>query len=401
MPHSEILLSICIPTYNRRFLLERNVTFHLERLRRLAVAFEIVVVDDCSTDDTADYVRSIADQPEVRAYRRVANSGFVSNHAFAMRRARGRYALFIGDDDLTIPEKVLEYVAIMEADPGVGMIQAPWMLVDARPGGGDIGPFYRIPGPVRHARGDFRSLLDFVLDSHVFPEFLIVRRDVLAKSLSGTTPFIYYAHLFTARALDRADVLFLPEPFARVTAISDDPRLRQGNRECMFEWDAYRGALEYLASRAWRGREPGAEERRKLSERIVDFMLIRQSVALRLHMEAGNWAEAYALQHRMAAYRGVPLPGDMLRTLCKMAGIATAASEAADYSALPVAVDPRLTDGLIGLLPPAVKARLSREPPAPGEDGPRAWLRVDPRFGEPLRDGDAAFDIPDYIAQYA
>jgi hypothetical protein len=58
----------------------------------------------------------------------------MSNYAYAMHRARGRYAVFLGDDDLLIPEKVVEYLRLMEADPALGMIQAPWMLVDARGG---------------------------------------------------------------------------------------------------------------------------------------------------------------------------------------------------------------------------------------------------------------------------
>ncbi len=86
MSNSEILLSICVPTYNRQFLLERNVSFHLERFRELQVPFEIVLVDDCSTDNTAAYIQSLEGIPEINAYRRVKNSGFVSNYAFAMRR---------------------------------------------------------------------------------------------------------------------------------------------------------------------------------------------------------------------------------------------------------------------------------------------------------------------------
>lgn len=400
MSHSDILLSICVPTFNRRFLLERNVTFHLEQFRRLSIPFELVVVDDCSTDDTADYLALIANEPEVRVFRRTINSGFVSNYAFAMRRARGRYALFLGDDDLLIPEKVADYLALLESDPAIGMIQAPWMLVDVRDGGGDCGTFYQIPQPVRNMCGDFRALLDFVFDHHVFPEFMIVRRDVLAKTVSGATPFIFWAYLFTARALEVADVLFAPEPFARVTVASDDPRLQQGNRECMFEWDRYRGGLEYLAARMWRGDAPDEAQRRHVSDRISDFMLIRQSVALDLHLEAGNWAEAYILYHRMAACRPVRFPEDMLRTVGKMAGIVTAASEAAAFSALPAVVDPRVTDALIARLAAPVRARLTRELPAPGDAQARAWLRMSPGFGEPLRESDAAFDIPDYIAQF-
>ena len=399
MSTSEILLSICVPTYNRRFLLERNVTFHLEWFRRLGVSFEIVIVDDCSTDDTAGYIQTLADTPEISAYRRVKNSGFVSNYAFAMRRARGRYAVFLGDDDLLIPEKVKEYVEIMEREPGIGMVQAPWMLVDARGGQRDMGPFYRIPGPIRHSKGDFSSFLNFIFDHHIFPEFLIVRRDVLAKSISSATPFIFWAYLYTGRALDKADVLFMPEPFARVTAVSDDPRMQQGNNECMFQWDTYRGGIEFLASQMWKNKIPSTQEREDFIRRLVQFMMQRQGVALRLHVEARNWPEAYILYHRMAAYQAVPLTGVSTDMIQKLAGLVVAAKEAAAFSELPVVVDPAVGDDVINLLPQDLKQRMTREVPS-YDDGPRAWLRLDPRFGEPMKRSDAGFDVSTYLDQF-
>lgn len=399
MSSSEILLSICVPTYNRQFLLERNINFHLEWFRRLGMSFEIVVVDDCSTDGTADYIKTLADIPEISPYRRIKNSGFVSNYAFAMRRARGRYAVFLGDDDLLIPEKVKQYVEIMEAEPGIGMVQAPWLLVDARGGQRDIGPFYRIPGPTRHSRGDFSSLLSFVFNHHVFPEFLIVRRDVLAKSISSATPFIFWAYLYTARALDKADILFMPEPFARVTAISDDPRMQQGNNECMFQWDTYRGGIEYLAAQMWKDKVPSTHERDDFFRRLTEFMLHRQGVALRLHIDARNWPEAYILYNRMAAYQTVVLKDTTSDTIRKIAGLFVAAKEAAAFSELPIILDPVVGNEIVELLPQALKDRITREIPM-HDDGPRAWLRFDQRFGEPLARKDAAFDLSTYMDQF-
>lgn len=400
MSDSPILLSICVPTYNRQFMLERNVTFHLEHFRRLGIPFELVLVDDCSTDGTADYIATLADEPEVNAYRRIRNSGFVSNYAFAMRRARGRYAVFLGDDDLLIPDKVAEYLAIMEGDRGIGMIQAPWLLFDGRPGGGDLSPFYTLPEPVRHPRGDFHGLLKFILKHHVFPEFLIVRRDILAQAISSSTPFIFWAFLYTARALDKADILFLQEPFARVTVASEDPRVQQGNTECMFQWDTYRGGLEYLLSQTLRTASPSAEERQALAKDIAHFMGVRQTVALRLLMQGSNWVEAYILYHRMNPHFDVPLEGITVPIIGSLAGTTMAMTEASEYSRKPVIVDPSIQDELLALLPPRLSDRFTRDLPDREETEPRAWLRIDPCFGEPMQRKDAVFDLPSYLNQF-
>ncbi|WFR97159.1 glycosyltransferase family 2 protein [Rhizobium tumorigenes] len=396
-----LVLSICVPTYNRQFLLERNVTFHLDAFRRIGIPFEIVLVDDCSTDDTAAYIASLADQPEISAFRRATNSGFLSNYAFAMQRARGRYAVFLGDDDLLIPEKVIEYLRLMEADSEIGVVQAPWLLVDARPGGGDMSPFYHVASPTRHRKGDFRALLDFIIDGHIFPEFMIIRREVLLRSISSPTPFIFWAFLYTTRALDKADILFMPEPFARVTAVSDDPRLQQGNKECMFQWDSYRGGLEYLASQALRTPDLPQDYRASLMARITGFMLQRQAVALRLHVSAKNWVEAYIMYHRMAVYQPQPLTADAYGQICKLAAIVTAATEAVAFNGEPAILDPVINDTTLSLLPESIQQKLTRDQPtAMDGDRPRAYLRFTPEFPERHGAKDGVFDIMKYMAQF-
>jgi glycosyltransferase involved in cell wall biosynthesis len=401
MPVTEPLLSVCVPTFNRQFLLQRNVSFHLESFRRLGISFEIVIVDDCSTDDTARYIDSIRDIPEISAWRRVRNSGFLSNYAFAMQRARGRYAVFLGDDDLLIPEKVVEYVRRMEQNPEIGVVQAPWMLVDDRGGrNADMGPFYKVPGDTMFQKGDFHGLLDFILSNHVFPEFMIIRRNVLAKSISSSAPFIFWAFLYTTRALDKAGVLFLPEPFARTTAVSDDPRMQQGNKECMFQWDSYRGGLEYLASQTTKQSKPFQYQEQSLSERIIEFMLTRQAVAMRLHINARNWNEAYIMYHRMGAYRQGLLSQSAFSDICRLAGLTSAAQEAVDFTDAPVILDPAVTEDMLKLLAPDVRARTTRYLPSPGDTSPRAWLRLDPSFPETVRRGDGIFDLRDYMDQY-
>jgi len=396
------VLSICVPTYNRQFMLERNINFHLEEFRRLGLPFEIVVVDDCSADETAAYIQSISHHPEISAYRRASNSGLLSNYAFAMQRARGHYAVFLGDDDLLIPEKVVEYLRIMVDDKNIGMIQAPWLLVDGRPGGGDMQPFYHLSYPTRHTKGDFRSMLEFILDKHVFPEFMIIRRDVLTKSISSPTPFIFWAFLYTTRALDKADVLFMPEPFARVTAVSNDPRLQQGNKECMFQWDSYRGGLEYLASQALRDNPPPPACRGALPPRGPEGLPGRKAAALAAHGRAHTGAEAHTRYHRRGAPLPTPLPPESYARVRRVGGTPPAATEAIAFNGEPVIIEPIIDDATLNLLPQSIRQHLSREAPQTGSyDGkPRAYLRFTEDFPANPGPKDGLFSILTYIDQF-
>jgi glycosyltransferase involved in cell wall biosynthesis len=403
MPAADPILSICVPTFNRAWMLKRNLDHHLAAFRALGLAFEIVVVDDCSTDDTASYLASLATTPELSVFRRHTNSGFLDNYAFAMQRARGRYAVFLGDDDLLIPDQVMACLATLEADGRIGMIQAPWMLVDERAGGGEIGPFYRLPGPARFAQGNHAGLAQFIFDHHVFPEFMIVRRDVLTRSISSACPFIFWAFLYTGRALNHADILFVPAPFARVTAMSDDPRAQQGNRETMFQWDHYRGGIEFIVSLAGRNNTPALGSRAATAENINRFMSVRKKVALRLLVGDRHWIEAYILLHRIAAYEPMPVTASDLKQIGLMAAFTAAAKDAASFAAARVAVDPLAETVLLDLLRPELRARLG----APGEaladntDAPRSYLRLDPAFPAALKPSDAVFAVSDYVAQFA
>lgn len=77
MPKADIPLSICVPIYNRQFMIVRNVAFHFEAFLRPEIPFEIVIVDDCATDCIDDDIRPLSGELEVSASRRIKNSGFI------------------------------------------------------------------------------------------------------------------------------------------------------------------------------------------------------------------------------------------------------------------------------------------------------------------------------------
>ena len=91
----EILVSICIPTFNRSEQVEKCVK---DCLKIDGEFFEIVVVDDCSNDDTQDRIRAIRDS-RVRYIKNEKNMGF-PNMARALMEGKGEYCLLLGDKDV-------------------------------------------------------------------------------------------------------------------------------------------------------------------------------------------------------------------------------------------------------------------------------------------------------------
>ena len=92
--------SVVIPVYNRRDLLLKAVE---SSLRQTASSYEVVVSDDCSSEDLRAVVASFQ-EPRIRYYRNEIRIGASGNHQQAVSRATGSYILALNSDDLLLPE---------------------------------------------------------------------------------------------------------------------------------------------------------------------------------------------------------------------------------------------------------------------------------------------------------
>ena len=108
---SEPLFSVVVPTFNRRELL----TAALDSIRdQTFTRFEVIVVDDGSSDGTAEYLKSLGDRIQLLTQRNLG-PGAARNRG--LERARGRYVAFLDSDDLWFPW-TLETYAALAADHG-------------------------------------------------------------------------------------------------------------------------------------------------------------------------------------------------------------------------------------------------------------------------------------------
>ena len=110
-------VSIVIPTFNR----ETSVMAAVESvLRQTFTDFEVVVVDDGSTDGTAARIAAIADA-RVR-YVHQTNAGVSAARNLGVRVARGDILSFLDSDDLWMPDKLAHEVAFLDARPDAGAV---------------------------------------------------------------------------------------------------------------------------------------------------------------------------------------------------------------------------------------------------------------------------------------
>nr|WP_298122800.1 glycosyltransferase [uncultured Pseudoxanthomonas sp.] len=113
----DIEVSVIIPTYNRRDLLPRAIDSVLAQTRSID---EIIVVDDGSTDGTADMLQARYGERVKHVWQSNAGVSAARNHG--LRLARGRYLALLDSDDEWLPEKTALQVAFLESRPDFGMV---------------------------------------------------------------------------------------------------------------------------------------------------------------------------------------------------------------------------------------------------------------------------------------
>ena len=76
--------------------------------------WELILIDDCSTDGTDEIVQPFLRDPRIRYYRNETNLGAALTRNRALREAKGRWIAFLDSDDLWQPEKLERQIAFME-----------------------------------------------------------------------------------------------------------------------------------------------------------------------------------------------------------------------------------------------------------------------------------------------
>lgn len=104
------LVSIIMPSYNTAPYIRETIQSVLDQTYQ---DWELIIVDDCSTDNTDEVVASIKDG-KIRYLKNEKNSGAAVSRNRALREAKGRWIAFLDSDDLWMPEKLEKQIAFMD-----------------------------------------------------------------------------------------------------------------------------------------------------------------------------------------------------------------------------------------------------------------------------------------------
>jgi glycosyltransferase involved in cell wall biosynthesis len=120
-------VSVIIPTYNRAGLLREAVS---SVLGQSCGDFELIIVDDGSTDGTQSVIEAFGDRKiKYLAVEHCANLSLLRNTG--IRRSKGQFLAFLDSDDLWSKDKLALQMKFMEAKPDVGFVVSGYDVFDS------------------------------------------------------------------------------------------------------------------------------------------------------------------------------------------------------------------------------------------------------------------------------
>jgi len=235
-------ISVCVVTHDDGPWLDEA----LDSVRAQGMSdYEVIVVDDASSDDTARRIRRHR-RPGLTAVRSQRNAGEARSTNHAMRLARGRYIKLLHGDDRLEPDALERLVEAVEADAGIGLaVSRRRILIPS----GDAAAAAWAKRYARldtrlvplSARTDGRALLAHFLDcGHLVngiaePSGVLIRRSVLEKT--GGLHLHMVGHLdvdLLMRAAARGEVAFVDAELYAYRRHADSASSRRLTRELHF-----------------------------------------------------------------------------------------------------------------------------------------------------------------------
>jgi glycosyltransferase involved in cell wall biosynthesis len=201
------LVSIVIPTFNRAHFIAATIE---SALAQTYSHHEVIVVDDASTDNTAEVVGAFSDR-RIQYLARESNGGFSLARNLGLSRAKGEFIAFLDSDDVWLPWKLGAQIRLFQRHPEVGMSWSDMWVID--PDG--------TPDHTRYLRTLYNAfnLIDF--------DSMLARAGSVRELTSEAPSSVLDAPYFVGNIFDQ---MFLGNIVHPPTAILRRSRLRQAGK---------------------------------------------------------------------------------------------------------------------------------------------------------------------------
>lgn len=260
-------VSVIIPCYNAARFIEESVRSLLNQNLDDSVPVEIIVVDDGSSDGSAELVAALADVYDSVLCIRGPHRGIVPTVTRGLESARGDFIALQGADDTSSPDRIRLQLELLYRNSQVGLVFSDLEVIDSD-GHVIASSFWRLAN-LNPERG--RPIQRLLEENFVSGGTLLFRRELLEHMLPmpSILPFEDWWLAFCGALASEID--FLPYPLVRYRCHGANVVLRQDRtRSYVGLLKVYRETLQYRRALFEKLYESGCESCvRGLSERQV------------------------------------------------------------------------------------------------------------------------------------
>ena len=202
------LVSVIMPVYNRELYLGEAIE---SILSQTFTDFELIIVDDGSTDRSPDIIRDYQSRDDrLRFILLQQNGGQAAARNRGIDEANSRFIAFMDSDDVSLPDRLRRQVSFLQQNPDIGAVGTY-----AQATSHDLSPTFVRRLPCDHALIVYNF---FTFNPALFLGTLLIRQEPL-RELSGFDPTLrfgeegdFYARLFlntSIRVANLPDILYL------------------------------------------------------------------------------------------------------------------------------------------------------------------------------------------------
>ena len=179
------LVSVCIPAYNNAGYIKDTIDSILNQTYQ---NIELIIVDDCSTDNTAGVIEAIGDS-RIKLYRNEKNLGMTGNWNHCLELATGEFVKLVCADDMIDQNAIEKEAKAMMDNPTASLVESDTRLVDIN--GKKTGAFkrYHKSGLVDGKKLAKKALL--IKDFYGAPVNNLIRKSALEQTGGFDDTFTY------------------------------------------------------------------------------------------------------------------------------------------------------------------------------------------------------------------
>lgn len=246
--HTDVQVSVIIPAYNADSYIANAVYSALEQEDMPEGSIEVLVINDCSPDDTDAVMEQFANDPSVTYLKNEHNLGVAETRNRGIRLAQGRYVAFLDADDWWEPDKLAAQLRLLE-ESGAPLCCSGRALHEA-----DGTPTGRVIGVPQ------RITYDELLHTNTIPCGSVVLRTAIAREFYMSHAELHEDYILWLQVLKKyGAAVGINEPYLHCR-LSEGGKSRNKLRSAQMQYGVYRylgfgrlKSLRYLFSYAVNG----------------------------------------------------------------------------------------------------------------------------------------------------